>query len=320
MTSAQQLPLFSQYNYNKFILNPAQAGSDGYTSINMTTREQWVGYTGAPRTYSLSWQTRVLKKSYRLKQNILNRTVYRPKTDGRVGFGGYIFNDRNGLIQKTGFQLSYSYHMWLHDYTQLSMGMAFTGYHFIINADESSFYDPDEPWLNSDMRKGIFIPDADFGIYLLNPKFEIGFSALQLFGASAKIGGDEGYNNYYLDRHFYFFSNYNFEAGTKAELQPSVLIKMSEQLRPQATIGFTYGWDQAFWSGMSYRTGTGGAIISNIRFRIVPSRVMLTTIYVGYAFDYTLNKIQNATYGSHEITMALKFGDRLKRFRWVDRF
>jgi hypothetical protein len=47
---------------------------------------------------------------------------------------------------------------------------------------------------------------------------------------------------------------------------------------------------------------------------------MLTTMYFGYAFDYTLNRIQNATYGSHEVTMALKFGDRLKRFRWMDRF
>ncbi len=319
LSSAQQLPLYSQYLYNKFLINPAHAGSDGFTSINVTAREQWVGYTGAPRTYSVSWQMRVLKRSYRLKQTIFNRTVYRPKTDGKVGFGGYIFNDRNGLIQKTGFQLCYSYHMWLHDYTQMSMGIGFTGYHFVINASAVNFYDPNEPWLNNDLRKGVFIPDADFGLYLLNPRYEVGFSALQLFGAAAKIG-DKAYDNYYMDRHFYLFGSYSFEAGTKAELQPSLLLKMSEQIRPQAEVGFTYGWDQALWGGIAYRTGTGGAIITNFRFRFVPSRVMLTTMYFGYAFDYTLNKIQNATYGTHEITLALKFGDHLKRFNWVDRF
>ena len=302
------------------MINPAHAGSDGFTSINLTTREQWVGYSGAPRTYALSFQARVLKKTYRLKQNIFNRTVYRPKTDGRVGFGGYIFNDRNGLIQKTGFQTSYSFHMWLHDYTQLSLGIAFTGYHFIINASEVNFYDPDEPWLNSDLRKGVFIPDTDFGIYILNPKFELGFSALQLVGAAAKIGRNVAYDNYYLDRHFYFFGLYNFESGTKVELQPSVLLKMSQQLRPQADLGFTFCWDQAFWTGMAYRTGDSGSIIANVRFRFIPNRVMLTTMYFGYAFDYTLNKIQRATFGSHEVTIALKFGDRQKRFRWVDRF
>jgi len=319
LTFGQQLPLFSQYLYNKFLINPAQAGSDGFTSISLTAREQWVGYTGAPRTYSLSWQTRVLKRSYRLKENIFNRTVYRPKTDGKIGFGGYIFNDKNGLIQKTGFQFAYSYHMWVHDYTQLSLGVAFTGYHMVINASAINFYDPNEPWLNNDLRKGVFIPDFDFGVYLLNPKYEVGLSALQMVGASAKIG-DAAYNHYYLDRHFYLFGSYSFESGTKAELQPSILIKSSQQLRPQAEVGFTYCWAQALWGGLSYRTGTGGSVIANFRFRFVPSRVMLTTMYFGYSFDYTLNKIQNATYGSHEITLALKLGDRLKRFNWVDIF
>jgi len=30
---AQQLPLYSQYLYNKFLINPALAGNDGYTSF-----------------------------------------------------------------------------------------------------------------------------------------------------------------------------------------------------------------------------------------------------------------------------------------------
>ena len=28
---------------------------------------------------------------------------------------------------------------------------------------------------------------------------------------------------------------------------------------------------------------------------------MLTTMYFGYAFDFSMNKIQKATYGTHEI-------------------
>ena len=132
LTFAQQLPLYSQYLYNKFLINPAHAGSDGYTSLNLTVREQWVGYSGAPRTCSLSWQTRILKRAYKIDQNILNRTVYRPKTDGKAGLGAYIFSDRNGLIQRTGFQAAYSYHIWVSDYTQLSMGLALTGYHLLL--------------------------------------------------------------------------------------------------------------------------------------------------------------------------------------------
>ena len=97
--AGQQLPLYSQYLYNKFLINPAVAGSDGFTSFNLTAREQWAGYSGAPRTFSLSGQTRILKRGYSLK-NSSRGNVYRPKTDGKVGLGGYIFSDRNGLNSK----------------------------------------------------------------------------------------------------------------------------------------------------------------------------------------------------------------------------
>ena len=56
------LPLYSQYLYNKFLINPAHAGSDGYTSLNLTVREQWVGYAGAPRTCLLKLADKDLKK------------------------------------------------------------------------------------------------------------------------------------------------------------------------------------------------------------------------------------------------------------------
>ena len=313
----QQIPLYSQYLYNKFLINPAHVGSDGYTSYNITAREQWIGYSGAPGTYSLSFQTRVLKRGYRLDQNIFDKTVYHPKTTGKVGLGGYIFSDRNGLIQRTGFQATYSYHLWVRNYTQLSMGLALTGYHFKINIDEYSFEESAEPLLNDDLRKGVLVPDIDFGVYLLNPRYDIGFSALQLLGAVSKIG-NYAYKNYWMDRHFYLFGSYNFYTGVKTELKPSLLLRMSEQIRPQADIGFNYCYDQTIWAGIAYRTG--GAIITNIGVKIITSRGKMTSMYIGYAFDTTLNEIQRATSGTHEITMAFKIGDSAKRFRWLDRY
>ena len=316
-TFAQQLPLYSQYLYNKFLINPSIAGADGFTSLNVTAREQWVGYDGAPRTYSVSWQTRILKRGYRLKQNIFNRTVYKAKTPGKVGFGGYLFSDRNGRVQRTGFQLAYSYHTWIRDYTQLSMGLSLTGYHFYIDVNGINFEDPDEPWLNNELRRGMFVPDTDFGIYILDPYFSVGFSAQQLFGANLKFG-ELAYKNYWMDRHYYLFGNYNFHSGVRSELQPSLLLKVSEQVRPQLDLGFTYNYDNDFWAGVTYRTG--GALIGNIGFRYITSRVKMTSMYFGYSFDYTLNKIQRVTYGTHELTLAVKFGDVDKRFNWLDRF
>jgi type IX secretion system PorP/SprF family membrane protein len=306
----QQLPLYSQYLYNKFLINPAVAGSDGYTSVNLTAREQWVGYEGAPRTFSFSLQTRMLKRSYILKQTNARRQIYRPKTDGRVGIGGYVFSDRNGLVHRTGVQASYAYHLWLRNTTQLSMGLAFTAYHFKIDETQLNFEDPNEPWLNSDLRVGIFVPDAIFGVYLLNPKYSVGFSADQLFEASAKIGAD-AYRNFKLYRHYYLFGSYNFVLNTRMDLEPSFIFMMSDQLKPQADIGLTYNYSLGFWAGLAYRTS--GAIIANAGIRY-------TNIFIGYAFDFTLQEIQRITYGTHEITVALKFGDNSRKYRWLDRY
>ena len=310
VASAQQLPLYSQYLYNKYLINPAVAGSNGYSSFNLTAREQWVGYNGAPRTFSFSGETRILKRGYILKQASRSRNVYRPKTDGRVGLGGYVFSDRNGLVQRTGFQISYAYHMWVESNTQLSMGLAFTGYHFRINEKEINFEDPNEPWLNNELRRGIFVPDASFGIYILNPKYNAGFSTEQLFGAAAKLGSP-GYENFTMDRHYYLFGTYNVAAGGKSELEPSVLLRMSEQIKPLADIGLTYSYSQKFWAGLSYRTSK--AIIANFG-------ISYTNIFVGYAFDFTLQEIQRVTYGTHELTIAVRFGDSARKYRWLDRY
>ncbi|HOW08250.1 MAG TPA: type IX secretion system membrane protein PorP/SprF [Bacteroidales bacterium] len=314
---AQQLPLYSQYLCNKFLINPASAGSDGLTTVNITAREQWIGYSGAPRTYSVSYQSRILKRGYRLKQNIFNKTVFKPKNPGKIGFGGYVFSDRNGRVMRTGFQMAYSYHTWIADYTQLSLGLAFTGYHFMINTRNINFEDPNEPWLNNELRRGMFVPDADFGFYILNPDYCFGFSCQQLFEANAKLG-EYAYNNYWMDRHYYMFGSCNFHTGVKTVLQPSALLKVSEQVRPQLDLGFTYNYNNDFWAGISYRTGS--ALIASIGMRYFSSRVKLTSMYMGYSFDFTLNKIQRVTYGTHELTLAIKFGDANKRFNWVDRF
>jgi type IX secretion system PorP/SprF family membrane protein len=308
----QQLPLYSQYIYNKFLINPAVAGSDGYTSLNLTARKQWVGLSGSPQVFSFSAQTRFLKHGHKIITVKDNKTIFRPPNDARVGMGGTVFSYQSGLIQRTGFQVSYSYHLWLQKMTQLSFGLSFTGTYFRINEKQLSFYDQNDPMLNSDLLRGIFIPDATFGIYLLNRKYNVGFSANQLFSASAKIGND-AYANYKLYRHYYLFGSYSIEPNKDMEFRPSALIMMSEQpiYKPLAEMGVNFIYKQSFWAGLSYRTS--GAIIANLG-------VKYTNMYIGYAFDFTLQQIQKITYGTHEINIAWKFGDSARRFRWLDRY
>ena len=190
------------------------------------------------------------------------------------------------------------------------MGLAFTGYHYKINEKEIDFEDPNEPWLNSDLRRGIFVPDVTFGVYLLNARYSFGFSANQLFEATAKIGSI-AYKNFKMERNYILFGSYIFSGGTSSEFEPSFLLTMSEQMKPMADIGVTYIYNHDFWGGLAYRTS--GAIIANVG-------VNYQNLFIGYAFDFTLQQIQRITYGTHEITLAMKFGDSSRRYRWLDRY
>ena len=306
---AQQLPLYSQYMFNKFLINPAVAGSDGYTSINITAREQWLGIDNSPKTHSLSYQTRIFKRSYIIKSKSVKRKIFKPSTGGRVGVGGYVFDDRNGLVSRTGFQLTYAYHIWL-DETQLSFGLSGTAFQFRINDEELTFFDQSEPLLSGDLRKTIFVPDANFGVYLLNSGYHVGFSVAQLFQSYLKVG-TAGLSDYRMLRHYYLSAGYIFPLQNEFTLEPSILIKTTEELLYQIDFSAKIQYKNDYWIGLSYRTAGAVVLLAGVR---------RNKFYFGYAFDYTLSSIMKHSIGSHEFMMAVKFGDNARRYRWLDRY
>lgn len=306
---AQQMPLYSQYMYNMFLINPALAGSDGYTTVNLTARNQWLGYYGAPKTYSVSLQTRILKRSHIIRSTPVRRRVYRPASDGRVGLGGYIFTDKNGLVQRTGTQFTYAYHIWFQE-TQLSFGLAGTLYQFKVNEDKLDFENPDDPILTGDLRRGVVVPDANFGVYLLNKEYQMGFSVEQLFQSFIKVG-NQAYKDFRMLRHYYLYGAYSLPVSYDFSFEPSLLLKTSEVWKPQLDINAKFKYKEDLWAGIAYRTS--GAIIVNVGARY-------ENVHFGYAFDYTTSSIQKYSFGSHEFVMALKFGDNSRRYRWLDRY
>ena len=46
--NAQQLPMYSQFYWNDFAINPAYTGLTGSPRIQLGYRNQWSGFEGAP--------------------------------------------------------------------------------------------------------------------------------------------------------------------------------------------------------------------------------------------------------------------------------
>src|SRR6266550_1116049 len=100
---AQQLPQYTQYMFNDFVMNPAIAGRNNFWEAKSNNRYQWQGITDAPRTYILSLQG--------------------PFKNLKMGIGGNIFTDIVGPTRRTGFNMAYAYHIKLNSTYKLSFGI-----------------------------------------------------------------------------------------------------------------------------------------------------------------------------------------------------
>ena len=159
VAEAQQVPLYSQYMMNGFLLNPAFAGAEGYTALNLTSREQWLGLQNAPRTHALSGQTRLLKNSFISKGASVRKRQRMSSRSGKVGLGGYVFNDRNGAIDRTGLQFSYAYHIRMRK-SQLSFGISGIAYQFSVNDNHIKFEEQHEFY--DFAQQTVFVPESTF--------------------------------------------------------------------------------------------------------------------------------------------------------------
>jgi len=311
---AQQVPMYSQYIMNGFLINPSFAGRDGYTTITLTTREQWVGLEQAPATYAASFQTRLLKNSYISKATSVRKKLIRPTKGGNVGLGGYVFSDHNGIMRRTGFQLIYAYHIPMKQIggfpSDLALGLAFTGYQFAINT-EHLIFDPDDPFLNS-YDRSVFIPDFNFGASFTTAKYYAGFAMTNLLRGSLMFADTTAINRNELG-HFFLTGGYKFELAPDWTLEPSAFLKSSDMFSRsfQADITARVYFRNDYWAGLSWRTNDALIVLAGFKY---------DRFHFGYAVDIALTDIRRQSFGTHEITLAVKFGESARRYRWINSF
>ncbi|MFM9020131.1 MAG: PorP/SprF family type IX secretion system membrane protein, partial [Sediminibacterium sp.] len=100
---AQQKPMYSQYMFNMLNINPAYAGSRGAISAVALYRNQWVGFPGAPRTTTFSFDM--------------------PLQNRKVGLGVQFYDDRIGIERTTGFNAIYAFRFQFAGSGTLSLGL-----------------------------------------------------------------------------------------------------------------------------------------------------------------------------------------------------
>jgi type IX secretion system PorP/SprF family membrane protein len=315
-TGAQQLPRFSQYYFNEFIINPATAGFDGRTILNISARKQWLGFSdNTPQTALVSAQTRILKRPYDIRSQRGGHNIYRKKTTGRVGLGAIIYDDKNGAVHRTGAQFTYAYHIFIYQ-SQLSFGLTGNLFQYRISKEDARLKNPEIDPLNGVIGKSTLVPDAGFGMNYMTERWHIGLSISQLFQSNLKIGNNEEFqatNDLRLRRHYFILADYliQFPSTPQWEIEPSTIMNLNERLQFQGDFTLKAYYERKYWLGLSARTTGDFIVMAGLRYK---------NYYFGYSFDYGFNGISRYTHGSHEITISAKFGDTARRYRWLDRY
>jgi type IX secretion system PorP/SprF family membrane protein len=304
---SQQSPIFSQYMFNKFLINPAIAGSEGYTAYNLTSRIQWLGFKDAPVTNSLSAQTRLLRSKFLFRMN-KRRIKYMAPEYGTIGLGVHLYTDHRGLIDQTGIQFTFAYHEKVELKEQLSFGLSFCLHQIHVNTAKMLSYQPDV-YLNSG-NLSVFIPDFNFGIYYTSPSAFWGISASQLMQSAVHFGGYSDFR-FNLKRSYHLMAGYRFKIDKCFSMEPGLLIKTNDRLFSQIDAGCRCYYKRDLWGGLAYRSGNALIITLGTRY---------CNWFLGYAYDYSFNSLQTYSWGTHEFILSLKFKLYERKYQWIERF
>ena len=273
---AQQIPQYSQYVFNNFMINPAVAGSKECMDIKLGYRSQWVGFQDAPQTMFISMHKRVFSRN-----QFSSKSAYE-------GVGGYLIKDQVGPIGKIGGHVAYSVHISLNTYLKLAMGISIGALQHSINTNLLTPVNLPDPAVSS---KSALVPDANAGLWLYHENFFTGIAIRQLI--PFKIGG----SNNLLQNHFLLSGGYKMRFTSTISLIPSAHIKIVANAPIQIDANLKADWKNTVWVAVTYRKIDGMAGIIGVKANHL--------LHIAYAYDYNTSSIQNYSSNGHEIIIGI---------------
>jgi type IX secretion system PorP/SprF family membrane protein len=112
---------------------------------------------------------------------------------------------------------------------------------------------------------------------------------------------------------FFLTGGYKIELTPDWTLEPSAFIKASDMFLNSLQFDLTARvyYQDDYWAGISYRTNDAIIALMGVKYN---------RFYFAYAFDFTLTDIRTQSYGTHELSLAVKFGESARRYKWINAY
>lgn len=302
--NAQQIPQFTQYILNPFIINPAFAGTTAHFDIKASYRKQWMGITDAPTTMYLTFHSHLGKHVQQGKRKVKNAKT------SHHGLGATLLKDQTGPLNTLRANLTYCYDLALNKNIRLSMGVSAGLKNFYTDLDAIKLNDNTNNVAVSLTNLNSYSPDLNMGLYLYSEKFFVGLSAQNLlFNAiNGSIYGLESSvfrkNNFYA-QHLYLLTGYAFAVGDNLHIIPSILTKYSFNTpKPSFDFNLKIKYETLFWGGVNVR--------SSDAFSLFIGTLLSNKYEVSVSYDYGFTNIAAYTSGSIEMMLGYRIYPKMK--------
>jgi type IX secretion system PorP/SprF family membrane protein len=302
VTYSQQEAHYTQFMYNKILINPGFAGSRRVSSISALYRNQWIGYGGNPVSYLVSFDA--------------------PFDKNRLGAGLVLHRQTEGVIQRSAGNLSFSYDLINTKETTLRFGLSGTLRQFRFDLNNPDVYIKDRSDQSLDFKNPtITNANVGAGAYYDKKTYYIGVSMPNLMKNPITLGNNIGATTIATEkRHVYLMAGGFFKVTDNNDwhMKPAVMAKFVKNAPFSVDANVSMMYKKKIMGGVSYRFGGkfdkgdsksgGGDSIDLLAFMQATDK-----LGVGFAYDFTLSQLASYTKGSIEMVMRYDFTPAVTR-------
>ena len=291
---AQNDTQVSHYMFTQALFNPACAGDGDMMDARYVQRTQYMGFDGAPTTWSLG-----VTSPFKL-------------LDADHGVVVNMVSDKIGNFDNMSFSVGYAYRRKLKNEATLGLGISLGGISYKLKSPSewSSYDDPAIPKREEAASTGF---DMGLGAYYDRGDFYVGASCVHL-NQPRVLTVEGGEHTFTIKRTFYLNGGYRWQTPNESfEVDPTALLMFTALAKPQLGFGANVMYEKKHWGGLYYRIkdalgAMGGMSVGE-------------AVKMGIAYEYSLSKLAGSNKGNLEVFIAysfeVKFTKKVKKYKSI---
>lgn len=303
---AQQMPQYSQYLRNQYMINPGAAGVYDFVDVTVAGRLQWAGFSDAPKTTYAS-VTSVLGSKNKSRFNpglhmssgiIKNPEILTGKLKHAIG--GQLIADQYGAFRKLQLTGTYAIHLPItKDYnlsfgTKIGLGNNTFLQDRAVVANATTIVDNTYTEFTNN-QGNVNILNLGAGFYFYSKTLFLGIAADQLTRNLVKFGS--GTANFDPKIHMNVTGGIKLPLNENLTITPAFLLKYMNPTKPSIEGTVQLEYKEWLWTAFSFRHKD--ALVGMVGMNLSQK------FKVGYSFDFSVSQFRTYSSGGHELVLGI---------------